>query len=616
MATPPGAGGEVPQAGYYPDPSIPGYIRYWNGGAWVPGTSRPAPKEGELPPAAPVTAPPAGPALAPNPAPAPVVPAVEETGPHFFDEEPAATEPEPASAWQADVARQTGFGGERDRKVSWGAPEPEQDPTRTAPPTGQGQGGSQDQGQSRGQGQGYGPGHGPGQGPSFGTGSGSGSDSGPGSSLGTGSGSGSSAGPVPGAGSSAGPVPGARDPRLSADLGPQARLGGMPVTPASQSADPTGGALPGVRRPQSPTPEGTMTIRAQGTQTAPQGPQGGFGPHGPSAAQGPQALPGLHGAQAAAASHSSHAPVAPQGSHGAQSAQVPQSSHGPQSAQAPQSSHGAQAPVAPQPGLSAAQAAPLAHVPGQTPASAPAPAPAPGPAQTPAPAPAPAPLAAGPGGGAASWPQQVQQLAQPATTSGPAGPSAASAAPGEADQPPVVPWKPPVEDPFLQAARAQAAARPAGPGKRLVARLIDTLVLGALAGAAAFPFVTTALDHIDAKIEAAKQSGVTVQVYLLDGTTSLNFGITLAALLVLGVLYEAVPTAKWGRTLGKKLCGLQVRDIEAHEPPTFGAALRRWLVYSVLGLLVLGVVNVLWCLFDRPWRQCWHDKAAHTFVAG
>jgi hypothetical protein len=26
-------------------------------------------------------------------------------------------------------------------------------------------------------------------------------------------------------------------------------------------------------------------------------------------------------------------------------------------------------------------------------------------------------------------------------------------------------------------------------------------------------------------------------------------------------------------------------------------------------------VGVAWCLFDRPWRQCWHDKAAHTFVA-
>ncbi|GAA2479401.1 hypothetical protein GCM10010393_07410 [Streptomyces gobitricini] len=85
---------------------------------------------------------------------------------------------------------------------------------------------------------------------------------------------------------------------------------------------------------------------------------------------------------------------------------------------------------------------------------------------------------------------------------------------------------------------------------------------------------------------------------------------------MLGVLYEALPTAKWGRTLGKKLMGIEVRDIESHEPPPFGAALRRWLVYGTLGILVVGVVNVLWCLIDRPWRQCWHDKAAHTFVAG
>lgn len=32
-----------PEAGYYADPSIPGYIRYWDGTQWVPGTSRPAP---------------------------------------------------------------------------------------------------------------------------------------------------------------------------------------------------------------------------------------------------------------------------------------------------------------------------------------------------------------------------------------------------------------------------------------------------------------------------------------------------------------------------------------------------------------------------------------------
>jgi uncharacterized RDD family membrane protein YckC len=123
-------------------------------------------------------------------------------------------------------------------------------------------------------------------------------------------------------------------------------------------------------------------------------------------------------------------------------------------------------------------------------------------------------------------------------------------------------------------------------------------------------------DHVDRKIEAARLSGETVTVWLLDGTTSVYLGVVLAVLLLFGVAYEALPTAKWGRTLGKKLFGLEVRDIEAHEAPTFGAALRRWLVYSVPGLLAVGLVGVLWCLFDRPWRQCWHDKAARTFVAG
>ncbi|MEV4425187.1 RDD family protein [Streptomyces sp. NPDC049602] len=473
MATPPGGGGEVPQAGYYPDPSIPGYIRYWNGGAWVPGTSRPAPADGEVPPHPPASAIPAGPILASGPAPAPVappatpvhtdqpvqsaeraqsvapvqtaahvpaqaqapapapvpapvpVPTVEETGPVFLDEEPVA--PEPASAWQADTSRQTGFGGDRDQKVSWGAPRTPDPRTPAEWPVA---GASEPEEERAGA-----------------------------------------------------PAP-AADPRAT---GGAARLGGMPVTPI-----------------QTPSP-------------APQ----------------PQPQPR----------------------------------------------------VQPQPAPAAA-----------------APAPAPAPVQTPAPAPAPVPSTP-------SWAQQQPQQPQHQHQPQPHTPVQPQ------EQQPVVPWKPPVEDVFQQAARAQASARPAGLGRRLLARLIDTLVLGALVGAASVPFVTAALDHIEGKIEAAKQSGTTVQVWLLDSTTSVQFGIALASLFVIGVLYEALPTAKWGRTLGKKLCGLEVRDIEAHQPPTFGKALRRWLVYSVLGLLAIGVLNVLWCLFDRPWRQCWHDKAARTFVA-
>ncbi|MEV2209730.1 RDD family protein, partial [Streptomyces sp. NPDC047970] len=246
------------------------------------------------------------------------------------------------------------------------------------------------------------------------------------------------------------------------------------------------------------------------------------------------------------------------------------------------------------PFLRAAQARPGPS----TPASSPLP------AQPASPARPAGPVSEGQGGGAASWAQQVHQLAG----------SGASAVP-EGGQP-VTPFKPPVDDPFLRAAQAQANARPASPGRRLAARLVDTLLLGALVGAVAVPAGARAWEHIDAKLEAARLSGETVTVWLLDGTTGTCLGIVLGALLVLGVLYEALPTARWGRTLGKRLCGLTVLDIESHEPPSFGGALRRWLVYSVLGLLVLGVLNVLWCLFDKPWRQCWHDKAAHTFVSG
>ncbi|WP_416965585.1 DUF2510 domain-containing protein, partial [Streptomyces sp. Agncl-13] len=124
----PAPGDDRPREGYYPDPSIPGYVRYWNGAAWVPGTSRPAPSDG-LPLGAP-----GGPGQSGQPGRSGQ--SVEETGPHFFDEDPApdnrvnpaeaqhGSRPEPAAAWGADRAHQSGFGGDQDRRVSWGSPDP------------------------------------------------------------------------------------------------------------------------------------------------------------------------------------------------------------------------------------------------------------------------------------------------------------------------------------------------------------------------------------------------------------------------------------------------------------------------------------------------------------
>jgi uncharacterized RDD family membrane protein YckC len=94
-----------------------------------------------------------------------------------------------------------------------------------------------------------------------------------------------------------------------------------------------------------------------------------------------------------------------------------------------------------------------------------------------------------------------------------------------------------------------------------------------------------------------------------------QLGAVLVVAVAAGLLLEVLPTAKWGRTLGKRLVGLRVLDVEGQQPPGFGASLRRWLTHAVLDLLVIGALGLAWCLFDRPWRQCWHDKAARTFVA-
>lgn len=529
----PAPGDDRPREGYYPDPSIPGYVRYWNGAAWVPGTSRPAPTDG-LPLAAP---PGAG-------------PSVEETGPHFFDEEPQpanpvtpaeaqhGSRPEPASAWGADRSRQTGFGGDPDRRVSWGGPQ-------------------------------------------------------------------------------------GTDPRATGDASarPDGHVAGTDGTATTPPTEPESQS-PGTfvfRRPNTgpsaPTAdEGTVTFRALSPRT---GPQDGA----PGAHQGGASTPDAHGGTG----HGAAGGAAGAGGFGARGpVGTGSSAGGPGAGFGGQDGVGnasAATPAAPSgPGFGAGKAAAARAAAAQPGAGAPAPAVAPtalsghqqtapavppqpgppqpqqpGPAQQPA-ASASTPMATGAGGGQPSWAQQVHRLAG-------------------ADEGPVAPWKPPVEDVFQAAARRQSEARPAGLGKRLVARLVDTVVLAGVTGVAAVPLGTKALDHINEKIDAAKLSGRTETVWLLDGTTSAYLGVVLAVLLVFGVLYEALPTAKWGRTLGKKLCGLEVRGIESHEPPAFGEALRRWLVYSVPGLLGIGVIGVAWCLFDRPWRQCWHDKAAHTFVA-
>ncbi|MDD9382385.1 RDD family protein [Streptomyces sp. ZAF1911] len=157
---------------------------------------------------------------------------------------------------------------------------------------------------------------------------------------------------------------------------------------------------------------------------------------------------------------------------------------------------------------------------------------------------------------------------------------------------------------------AERAVRPAGLVRRATARLLDSLVYAAVATGVALPLAPGATAHLQAKVDAARAGGRTTTVWLLDGTIAGHLGLVLGAVLLFGVFYEALPTARWGRTPGKKLLGVRVLATATLRPPRFGAALRRWLVYALLGL-----PGALWALADRPRRRTLHDRAARTYVA-
>ncbi|WP_165953861.1 RDD family protein [Streptomyces sp. 8K308] len=538
MSSPPAGGASGgPGPNWYPDPSIPGYIRYWNGTAWVPGSSRPEPREGE-----PAPTPPAGAGVAP-PAPTPAqAPPKDETQPFFFDEDPTPADSGPQASHS---------GGQR---VAWGSDE--------------------------------------------------------------------DVSPSPAA--AAGHV----DPRGQFRRTP-AEGALAPEPPPAQAPEPPQARAP---EPSAPRPEaGGGSWERQVHELAQGGGQGDAAPAGPpvQAAQAPS-VPSQSGPPGLGAPP----PPSPQQGvpvPGQAAPPAPQASP-PQGVPAAGGPAGLGVPPQPGPAQGAPPAQPAQPVPPQ---AGPVPPPPASPAQGVAVPPTrPSPGQGVPVPGAAAggygYPQQSSAAGgygypqQSSAAGGYGYPQQSSSSGGYGY--PQAGSTPPGQSPYLQSHQGDPLTMvrqfvdpgqkyPAGLGRRLLARIVDSLLPVGAAVAVALPLISNARDHIQEQIDAAERAGVTKQIWLIDGTTGGYLALVLGVFLVVGLLFEALPTAIWGTTLGKGMVGARVVDVERQEKPAFGAALLRWLLYNVLALLVVGIVSLVMGARDRPWRQTWHDKAAHTFVA-
>ncbi|WP_406265118.1 RDD family protein [Actinacidiphila glaucinigra] len=136
----------------------------------------------------------------------------------------------------------------------------------------------------------------------------------------------------------------------------------------------------------------------------------------------------------------------------------------------------------------------------------------------------------------------------------------------------------------------------AGSGQRFVARLIDAVI-----------FIP-----------------VVIVVFVIVGFSGSYVKSILASLLISAALfvYEALMLRASGQTVGKKVMKIRVARLADGGVPT-DVAWTRAGVYAGLGVVsnvvpclgaIPSLLNALWHLWDKPYRQCWHDKAAKTVV--
>ncbi|MFG3114218.1 RDD family protein [Streptomyces sp. NPDC048197] len=99
------------------------------------------------------------------------------------------------------------------------------------------------------------------------------------------------------------------------------------------------------------------------------------------------------------------------------------------------------------------------------------------------------------------------------------------------------------------------------------------------------------------------------------GRPSLAAQIVLVVALAMSFLYSPLMTSLFGGTVGKLTCGLRVVRLTDGRRLSYGPALGRHLAHSVMGMVpVLGHIDALFCLWDRPFRQCLHDKTVGSVV--
>lgn len=181
--------------------------------------------------------------------------------------------------------------------------------------------------------------------------------------------------------------------------------------------------------------------------------------------------------------------------------------------------------------------------------------------------------------------------------------------------PPPPPPPPPPHDPYGSGGGFGAPDPLAGmpplaePGKRILARLIDFLIISIPLYLISLPWGGA----VDVNGDGDDGFGDAVA----SGYSGHQLLWSIIGLVVY-VAYDTYFTHKDGRTLGKRLLKLRVAMLNDGRVPDTGAALMRAVVLWAPALLccpcLWWLINIVLMFTDKPYRQGLQDKAAKTVV--
>jgi uncharacterized RDD family membrane protein YckC len=146
-------------------------------------------------------------------------------------------------------------------------------------------------------------------------------------------------------------------------------------------------------------------------------------------------------------------------------------------------------------------------------------------------------------------------------------------------------------------------------GSRLLAFVIDTLLVGVVWAIVTFPVIFAVMSSVVPDDPPVNPFSVLVPLFAVEA------GAVVFQLL-LWYAYAVEIMHRGGQTLGKRIMKIQVIPLDPRLRLTRMHALKRYAVQflpSVLGGFYI-LLDDLWPLWDKPFQQSLHDKAAQTVV--